>query len=38
MAQVKALMLGNYCRSISSVQYHLSELIIIAQPQIILVG
>ena len=32
MAQVKALRLSNYCRSISSVHYHLSELINIAQP------
>ena len=32
MAQVKALRLSNYCRSISSVHYHLSELIKIAQP------
>ena len=32
MAQVKALRLSNYCRSISSVHYHLSELIDIAQP------
>src|SRR6185437_14739787 len=32
MTQVKALRLSNYCRSISSVHYHLSELINIAQP------
>ena len=31
MAQVKALRLSNYCRSISSLHYHLSELINIAQ-------
>ena len=32
MTQVKALRLSNYCRSISSLHYHLSELINIAQP------
>ena len=31
MAQVKALRLSNYCRSSSSLHYHLSELINIAQ-------
>ena len=31
MAQVKTLRLGNYCRSSSSLHYHLSELINIAQ-------
>ena len=32
MAQIKSLRLSNYCRSISSIHYHLSELINIAQP------
>ena len=37
MAQVKALRLINYCISISSLYYHLSELINLAQPQTLLV-
>ena len=37
MAQVKALRLSNYCISISSLYYHLSELINLAQPQTLLV-
>ena len=34
MAQVKALRLNNYCSSMSSLDYHLSELINIAQTPI----
>ena len=37
MAQVKALRLSIYCISISSLHYHLLELINLAQPQKILV-
>ena len=37
LAQVKALRLSNYCISISSLHYHLAELINLAQPQTILV-
>jgi len=37
MAQVKALRLSNYCISTSSLHYHLSELINLAQPQTLLV-
>src|SRR6185503_20629615 len=37
LAQLKALRLSNYCISMSSLHYHLAELINVAQLQIILV-